>query len=136
MEVAADLFPICHGRATLNLISSTYGFTCGPIFLSLVCFCFCFLERMWSCLILWVLCVFFSNKIYGFMGCWRLAWLLFLWVCFSGLFMIWFLGFIFCFSGFDGDWIWLLDLDLGFARDWFVFFLDLGRTWRIFLVSI
>ena len=43
-----------------------------------------------------------------------------------------FLGFIFCFSGFDGDWVWLLDLDLdldlGFARDWFGCFLDLGRT--------
>ena len=44
-----------------------------------------------------------------------LGWLLCLWVCFSGLFMVWFLGFIFCFSG-DGDWIWLLDLDLGFAK--------------------
>ena len=50
-----------------------------------------------------------------------------LWVCFSGLFMVWFLGFIFCFSG-VGDWIWLLDLDLGFARDWFDCFLDLGKT--------
>ena len=37
-------------------------------------------------------------------------------------------GFIFCFFGFDGDWVWLLDLDLGFARDWFGYFLDLGRT--------
>ena len=51
-----------------------------------------------------------------------------------------FLGFIFCFSGFDGDWVWLLDLDLdldlGFARDWFGCFLDLGRTWRKFPISI
>ena len=41
-----------------------------------------------------------------------------------------FLGFIFCFSGFDGDWVWLLDLDLDlrFAKDWFGCFLDLGRT--------
>ena len=41
------------------------------------------------------------------------------------VFMGLFLGFIygsvswifvfFCFSGFDGDWIWLLELDLGFA---------------------
>ena len=51
------------------------------------------------------------------MGCWRLAWLLFLWVCFSGLFMIWFLGFIFCFSGFDGDWIWGL-LEIGLVASW------------------
>ena len=44
------------------------------------------------------------------------------------VFMGLFLGFIFCFSRFDGDWVWLLDLDLGFARDWFGCFLDLGRT--------
>ena len=48
------------------------------------------------------LCLF-PKKISGFMGYWRLGWLLCLWVCFSGLFMVWFLGFIFCFSGFDGD---------------------------------
>ena len=41
------------------------------------------------------------------------------------VFMGLFLGFIFYFSGFDGDWVWLLDL--GFARDWFGCFLDLGR---------
>ena len=34
MEVATHLFPICHGRATLSLISSAYGFACGSIFLS------------------------------------------------------------------------------------------------------
>ena len=44
------------------------------------------------------------------------------------VFMSLFLGFIFCFSRFDGDWVWLLDLDLGFARDWFGCFLDLGKT--------
>ena len=34
------------------------------------------------------------------------------------VFMGLFLGFIYhCFSEFDGDWVWLLDLDLGFARD-------------------
>ena len=44
------------------------------------------------------------------------------------VFMGLFLGFIFCFSGFDADWVWLLDLDLGFARDWFGCFLDLGIT--------
>jgi len=32
--MAAHLFPICHGRATPSLISSTYDFACGPIFLS------------------------------------------------------------------------------------------------------
>ena len=44
------------------------------------------------------------------------------------VFMGMFLGFIFCFSGFDGDWVWLLDFHLGFARDWFGCFLNLGRT--------
>ena len=44
------------------------------------------------------------------------------------MFMGLFLGFIFCFYGFDGDWVWLLDLDLGFVKDWFGYFLDLGRT--------
>ena len=44
------------------------------------------------------------------------------------VFMGLFLGFIFCFSGFDGDWVWLLDFHLGFARDWFGCFLNLGRT--------
>ena len=44
------------------------------------------------------------------------------------VFMSLFLGFIFCFSSFNGDWVWLLDLDLGFARDWFGCFLDLGKT--------
>ena len=51
------------------------------------------------------------------------------------VFMGLFLGFIFCFF-LDLMEIWLLDLDLGFARDWFGCFLDLGRTWRKFPVSI
>ena len=33
------------------------------------------------------------------------------------LFMGLFLGFIFCFFGFDGGWVWLLELDLGFVRN-------------------
>ena len=104
------------------------------------CSGFVFVFVFWrECGVVWFYGFFvclFPKKIYGFMGCWRLGWLLCLWVCFSGLFMVWFLRFIFCFSGFDGDWIWLLDLDLGFARDWFGYFLDLGRTWRIFHISI
>ena len=35
------------------------------------------------------------------------------------VFMGLFLGFIFCFYGFDEDLVWLLNLDLGFAGDWF-----------------
>ena len=83
---------------------------CKTLFLLFwVFFCFCFFERMWSFFILWVfLCV-----------CSQIG----LVIVFMGLF----LGFIFYFSGF-GDWVWLLDLDLGFARDWFGCFLDLGRT--------
>ena len=54
-----------------------------------------------------------------------LVFLDFLYVCFPRKFMglwvywrlVWFLGFISCFPGFYRDWIWLLDLDLGFARD-------------------
>ena len=66
----------------------------------------------------------FPKKISGFMGLLEIG----LVTVFMGLFH----GFIFCFSGFDGDWVWLLDLDLdldlGFARDWFGCFLDLDRT--------
>ena len=80
---------------------------------------------MWSCLILWVFCVFFSQEnlwVYGLLE-----------IGLVNVFMGLFLGFIyrsiswifFFFSGFDGDWIWLLELDLGFARDWFGCFLDL-----------
>ena len=65
------------------------------------------------------LCLF-PKKISRFMGLLEIG----LVVVFMGLF----LGFIFCFSGFDGDWAWLLDSDLGFVRDWFSCFLDLGRT--------
>ena len=65
---------------------------------------------MWSCLILWVFLCLFPKKISGFVGLLEIG----LVTMFMGLF----LGFIFCFSGlFDGDWVWLLDLDLGFARD-------------------
>ena len=50
------------------------------------------------------------------------------WVCICSRFalvlgLLLILDFISCFSRFDGDWIWLLDLDLGFARDWF------GASW-------
>ena len=64
------------------------------------------------------LCLF-PKKISRFMGLLEIG----LVVVFMGLF----LGFI-CFSGFDGDWVWLLDLDLVFARDWFGCLWDLGRT--------
>ena len=33
-QLHPSLFLICHGRATPSLISSTYSFTCGLIFLS------------------------------------------------------------------------------------------------------
>ena len=78
-------------------------------------------------LLFWVFFVFVFSR-----GCgvFFILWV-FLCVCSQiGLvtvFMGLFLGFIFCFFGF-GDWVWLLDLDLGFARDWFGCFLDLGRT--------
>ena len=71
---------------------------------------------------------FFPKKISGFMGLLDIG----LVAVFMGLF----LGFIFCFSRFDEDLVWLLDLDLGFAGDWFGCFLDLGRTRRKFAVSI
>ena len=79
-------------------------------------------ERMWSFFILWVFVCLFPKKISWFMGLLKIG----LVTVFMGLV----LGFIFCFSRFDGDWVWLLDLDLdlGFARDWFGCFLDLGRT--------
>ena len=70
--MAAHLFPICHGRATPSLTSSAYGFACGSIFLSflilqnfvplVMVFFFFFFERIWSCLILWVFCVFVSQE--------------------------------------------------------------------------
>ena len=44
----------------------------------------------------------FPKKIYGFMGL--------LYIGLVSVFMGLFLGFIFCFSGFDGDFFWLLDL--------------------------
>ena len=99
------------------------------------CSGFVFVFIFWrECGVVWFygfffffLCLF-SKKNSGFMGLLEIA----LVIVFMGLF----LGFIFCFSGFDGDWAWLLDLDLGFARDWFSCFLDLGRTWRKFHVSI
>ena len=47
-------------------------------------------------------CVCFPIKFMGLWVYWRL---------------VWFLGFISYFPGFYRDWIWLLDLDLGFARD-------------------
>ena len=52
-----------------------------------------------------------SKKISGFMGLLEIG----LVAVFMGLF----LGFIFCFYGFDEDLVWLLDLDLGFTGDWF-----------------
>ena len=64
----------------------------------------------------------FPKKISGSMGLLEIG----LVTVFMGLF----LGFILCFSRFDGDWVWFLDLDLdlGFARDCFGCFFDLGRT--------
>ena len=55
------------------------------------------------------LCLF-PKKIFGFVGLLEIG----LVTVFMGLF---FGFFFFFFSGFDGDWVWLLDLDLGFARD-------------------
>ena len=81
--------------------------------------CVCFPIKFLG---LWVARDWVGYCVYGFVS------RVYLWFGFLDLF--------FCFSGFDGDWIWLLDLDLGFARDWFGCFLDLGRTWRIFLISI
>ena len=81
------------------------------------------MERMWSCLILWVFCVFVSQENFWVYGLLEIG----LVTVFLGFIYGLVLRFIFCFSG-DGDWIWLLDLDLGFARDWFGCFLDLGRT--------
>ena len=46
----------------------------------------------------------FPKEISGFMGLLEIG----LVTVFMGLI----LGFIFCFSGFDGDWVWVLDLDL------------------------
>ena len=84
-------------------------------------FCFCFFKRMWSFFILWGFFVcLFPKKISGSIGLLEIG----LVTVFMGLFP----GFIFCFSGFDANWVWLLDLDLGFARDWFGCFLDLGIT--------
>ena len=57
-----------------------------------VCLCFLFLERM-CCLFLCVFCVFLPHKNSGFMG-------LFLQFIYG---FVWFLGFISCFFGFDGD---------------------------------
>ena len=124
-QLHPSLFPICHGRATPSLISSAYSFTCGPIFLSffilqdthgftfdvppltlvlsLFVFFFFFLGKNVELLVfLDFLCVCFPRKFMGLWVYWRL---------------VWFLGFISCFPGFYRDWIWLLDLDLGFARD-------------------
>ena len=93
-----------------NELSSCSGF-----------FCFCFFERMWSFffflyiyLILWVFCVFVPKEISGCMGLLEIG----LVTVFMSLFLGFFY-FLFFFSGFDGDWVWLLDLDLGFARDCF-----------------
>ena len=78
--------------------SSPFSYCKALFLLFWVCFCFCFLERMWSCLILWVFLVcLFPKKIFGFMGLLEIG----LVTVFMGLF----LGFIFCFSGFDGDWV-------------------------------
>ena len=73
--------------------------------------CVCFQRKFLG---LWVAGDWVGDCVYGFV-----SWV-YLWFGFLDLFFV--------FSGFDGDWIWLLDLDLGFARDWFGCFLDLGRT--------
>ena len=137
MEVATHLFLIYHGQATSSLISSTYGFTCGPIFLSFlncktmfllfkVCFCFCFLERMWSCLILWVFCVFFSQEnlwVYGLLE-----------IGLVNVFMGLFLGFIY--RSISWIFFFFLDLmDIGFGCwNWIWGLLEIGLvaswTWE------
>ena len=58
-----------------------------PLVLAWVCFCFCFLERMWSCLILWVFCVFVSQENFWVCGLLEIG----LVTMFMGLF----LGFIY-----------------------------------------
>ena len=64
--------------------------------------------KTWSCLFLWVffMCLFLKKNS-GFLGLLEIE----LVTGFIGLF----LRFISCFSGFDG-----VDLDLGFAGDWFI----------------
>ena len=123
VEVATHLFLICHGRATPSLISSAYGFTCGPIFLSFfnckalfllfwVCFCFCFLERMWSCLILWVFCVFVSQENFWVYGLLEIG----LVTVFMGLFLGFIYGLVSWIFLFLFFWIWWsLDLVAGFG---------------------
>ena len=56
------------------------------------------------------------------MSCWRLGWLLCLWVCFSGLFMVWFLDLFFVFLVMEigfGCWIWIWGLlEIGLVASW------------------
>ena len=94
--MAAHLFPICHGRATLSLTSSAYGFACGSIFLSFLIlqnfvplflvFFFFFREDMELFDFMGFLCVCFPRN---FLGLLEIG----LVIAFMGLF----LGFIFCF---------------------------------------
>ena len=87
MEVAAHLFLIYHGQATLSLISYAYNFTCAPIFLSflilqsfvpLVLGLFLFLffgenVELFDFMGFFFLCVFVSQEkfwVYGFAGDW------------------------------------------------------------------
>ena len=89
------------------------------------------MERTWSGSFLWGFFVcLFLNKNYGFMGLSEIE----LVTGFMGLFfqfiydLVWFLGFIYCFSRFDG-----VDLVVGFGFGvcWrLVYFMDLGRTRR------
>ena len=74
-----------------------------------VCLCFCFFGENVKLFVFmgFFVCVFFLKKNTGFMGLLEIE----LVTGFIGLF----LRFISCFSGFDG-----VDLDLGFAGDWFI----------------
>ena len=60
---------VVHELPFASSIINLSFFNCKTLFLLFwVCFCFCFLERMWSCLILWVFCVFVSQEnlwVYG-----------------------------------------------------------------------
>ena len=129
-QLHRSLFLICHGRATPSLISSTYSFTCGLIFLSffilqgthgftsnvpplalvlsLWFFFFFWRECGVACFSMFFVCLF-PKIISGFMGLLENG----LVTMFMGLFMVWF-GFLDLFLIFldfveteFGCWIWI-----------------------------
>ena len=61
METITALWSIIHELPFASSIISLSFFNCKTLFL-LFWVCFCFLERMWSCLILWVFCMFVSQE--------------------------------------------------------------------------